>query len=312
MSASATPETGRLDQASGGIVVFAYSDVGYECLDLLLVRGEAVRLVFTHEDDPKEQRWFRSVAELARRHRVPVRFDEPKRGSDAERAVQALAPDLIFSFYYRRMIPMSVLSAARHGAFNMHGSLLPRFRGKAPVNWAVLHGETRTGVTLHHMVAKPDAGDIVDQEPVAIGPHDTAYDVMKRLVPAARRVLERELDALKAGTAPRRPQDESQATYFSGRKPEDGRIDWRQPARRVVDLVRAVAKPYPGAFADVRGARLTVWSARAAVAGRAGRPGEVLNLKPLIVAAGEGAVELTETEWAAGDTASLKPGEVLG
>ena len=306
MSGSATPET-----SPGGIVVFAYSDIGYECLDLLIARGENVRVVFTHEDDPGETRWFRSVAELARRHGIPVRTDEPKRDSDGARLIAALAPDLIFSFYYRRMIPTAVLACARRGAFNMHGSLLPRYRGKAPANWAVLHGETQTGVTLHHMIARPDAGDIVDQETVPIGPEDTAFDVMKRMVPATRVVLARQIEALKVGTAPRRAQDEGEATYFGGRRPEDGRIDWHQPARRIVDLVRAVARPYPGAFTGQGENRVLVWKARLAGEKQgATRPGEILSIRPLVVAAAAGAVELAETEGPGIST--LKPGDILG
>ena len=307
MSAPRTPES-----AAGGIIVFAYSDIGYECLDLLIRRGEAVRVVFTHEDDPGESRWFRSVAELAQRHGIAVRFDEPSLGSEADRLIATLAPDLIFSFYYRRMIPTAVLAAAKRGAFNMHGSLLPKYRGKAPVNWAVLHGERETGVTLHHMVARADAGDIVDQEAVPIGPDDTAYDVMRRLVPAARRLLDRQLAALKAGTAPRRPQDEAQATRFGGRRPEDGRIDWTQPAARIVNLVRAVAKPYPGAFSTLNGRRLLVWKARAAGGANPGRPGEVLSATPLRIRAGDGALELIESEWADPGTPRLQPGDILG
>ena len=307
MSAPRTPES-----AAGGIIVFAYSDIGYECLDLLIRRGEAVRVVFTHEDDPGESRWFRSVAELAQRHGIAVRFDEPSLGSEADRLIATLAPDLIFSFYYRRMIPTAVLAAAKRGAFNMHGSLLPKYRGKAPVNWAVLQGERETGVTLHHMVARADAGDIVDQEAVPIGPDDTAYDVMRRLVPAARRLLDRQLAALKAGTAPRRPQDEARATRFGGRRPEDGRIDWTQPAARIVNLVRAVAKPYPGAFSTLNGRRLLVWKARAAGGANPGRPGEVLSATPLRIRAGDGALELIESEWADPGTPRLQPGDILG
>ncbi|MBV8536187.1 MAG: formyltransferase [Alphaproteobacteria bacterium] len=299
--------------SAGGIIVFAYSDIGYECLDLLIARGEAVRAVFTHQDDPGETRWFRSVADLAQRHGIPVRFDDPAVGSEADRLIATLAPDLIFSFYYRRVIPTAVLAAARRGAFNMHGSLLPRYRGKAPVNWAVLHGERETGVTLHHMVARPDAGDVVDQEPVPIGPEETAFDVMRNLVPAAWRLLERQLAALKAGTAPRRRQDEALASKFGGRRPEDGRIDWTQPAARIVDLVRAVARPYPGAFSELEGRRLMVWKARAVDAGTtAGRPGEVMSAAPLRIRAGDGAVELVESEWTDSGSPRLQPGDILG
>jgi methionyl-tRNA formyltransferase len=296
----------------GGIVVFAYSDIGYECLDALIERGENIRCVFTHEDDPGETRWFRSVAELARQYNLPVRVDEPKPDNDAARFIAALAPDLIFSFYYRRMIPTAVLRTARLGAFNMHGSLLPHYRGKAPVNWAVLHGETRIGVTLHHMVARPDAGDMVDQDGVAVAPNETAFEIMQRLVPVARAVLTRQLDALKTGAAPRHAQDDAQATYFSGRRPEDGRIDWRQPATAIHNLVRAVAPPYPGAFADSAGRKLMVWRTRLAAGN--GAPGTVLSAAPLIVAAGEGALEILDSAGAdpVAPQIILKPGDVLG
>lgn len=273
-----------------GIVVFAYSEVGWACLDELLVRGHDVRLVCTHADDPGENKWFRSVAERAKQAGIETTILEAKDGPWLETRVAELAPDLILSAYYRRMIPMRVLDLAKRGAFNMHGSLLPKYRGRAPANWAILHGETRIGVTLHHMVKRADAGDIVDREPVEIGPEETTADVTVKCVAAARAVLGRQIDALLAGTAPREPQDESQATYFGGRKPEDGRIDWTKPAQSVVNLVRAVSEPYPGAFSDVEGKRLYVWKAR--VVERHGFPGAVLSVDPPVIAAGDRAVEL--------------------
>ncbi|MCM0021813.1 MAG: hypothetical protein NBV67_17620, partial [Tagaea sp.] len=158
-----------------------------------------------------------------------------------------------------------------------------------------LQGETRIGVTLHHMVKRADAGDIVDREPVEIGPEETTADVTVKCVAASRLVLGRRIDALLAGTAPREPQDESQATYFGGRKPEDGRIDWTRPAQDIVNLVRAVSEPYPGAFSDADGKRLFVWRARA-VAGE-GAPGTVLSAEPPMIAAGKGAVALLRWQW---------------
>ncbi|MBI3507325.1 MAG: formyltransferase [Proteobacteria bacterium] len=274
-----------------GIVLFGYSDVGYVCLDLLLAQKRDVRLVVTHEDDPAEAKWFRSVAQRARAAGVETLTAEIKDGPAVEDRIAAIAPDLIVSCYYRRMIPSRVLAYAKRGAVNMHGSLLPRYRGRAPVNWAVLNGETEVGVTLHHMVKRADAGDIVDAQAVPVGAEETAYEAMTKVVDAARAVLARQIDGLLAGTAPRIVQDESQATYFGGRKPEDGRIDWTWPAARIVNLVRAVAEPYPGAFADADTRRLFVWRARP-VAG-AGLPGTILSAGPRpVVAAGEGAVEL--------------------
>ena len=169
------------------------------------------------------------------------------------------APDLIFSFYFRGILPEDLLRIPRLGAFNIHGSLLPAYRGRAPVNWAVLNGETRTGATLHVMTARADAGDIVDREPVPIGPDDAAIDVQRRVTEAAVRVLLRRLPELESGTAPRTPQDAAAATVFGRRTPEDGRIRWTKPAKQVHDLVRAVTHPYPGAFTDIFGKRTFIW-----------------------------------------------------
>lgn len=243
-------------------VVFAYQDVGYACLEVLLGLGAEVAAVFTHADDPCERIWFRSVRELAERHRVPVfepeRFDD---GAWFER-LRGWAPDFLFSFYYRRLLPTAVLETARRGAFNLHGSLLPRYRGRCPVNWVLIHGETETGVTLHHMVAKPDAGDIVAQRRVPIGDDDTAHSLYGKLTAAAAELMREVYPRLVAGTAPRRPQDAAQASYFGGRRPADGRIDWSWGARRIYNLVRAVTHPYPGAFTHWHGRPLLLWWAR--------------------------------------------------
>jgi methionyl-tRNA formyltransferase len=294
------------------ILVFAYHDVGYECLDALIQNDEYVLAVITHKDDPNEEIWFRSVAGLAKKYGIPVHTPESVNTPDWIERIRSWAPDLILSFYYRSMINEEILKVPRLGAFNMHGSLLPKYRGRAPINWAVLHGERSTGVTLHHMVRQADAGDIVDQEAVPIGPEDTARDVFDKCVAAARLVLERRIDALTAGAAPRRKQDETQATYFSGRKPEDGRIDWTQSAENIHNLVRAVTQPYPGAFTEVDGKKLFIWWAKP-VPGPGGTPGHIVSTDPLIVATGSGDLELINWEWEdEEDTRELNKGQVLG
>ena len=229
-------------------VVFGYHDVGVRCLGALLEAGVNVPLVITHGDDPRERIWFASVAALARAKGIETLLD-PEPAALLQR-VRAVAPDFIFSFYYRRMLPPEVLALAKRGAYNMHGSLLPKYRGRAPVNWAVLHGETQTGATLHEMVAKPDAGRIVDQTSVPIGPDDTAAEVFARVTDAAETVMRRSIGALLAGTARLRQNELAKGSYFGGRRPEDGRIDWMKSARDIHNLVRAVAPPYPGAFCD--------------------------------------------------------------
>lgn len=298
------------------ILFFGYSEAGYECLSLLLSRGDNVVALFTHEDNPGEKIWFKTPALAARERSVPVHTPEKITTPDWIERITALKPDLILSAYYRNMISTRILGLAPLGAFNMHGSLLPKYRGRAPINWAVLHGEPRIGMTLHRMVRAPDAGAIVDQEGVEIGPRDTAEQAFRKALPLARRILERQIDALLAGTARETPQDESQATYFGGRKPEDGRIDWTQSSLGIFNLIRAVTDPFPGAFADLSGGRLMVWWAEpgsAAAAGRSGRPGEVLSTAPLVVATGDGALELTRTEWRGeGGRPALEIGRTLG
>jgi methionyl-tRNA formyltransferase len=229
-------------------VVFAYHDVGVRCLRALLEAGVRVPLVVTHRDDPAEGRWFGSVAALSRSRGIET-LEDPD-AAEVQRRLQSLQPDFIFSFYYRRMLPVEWLAAAKRGGYNMHGSLLPKYRGRSPVNWAVLHGERETGATLHEMTAKPDAGRIVDQERVPIGADDSAIEVMRRVTDAAEALLRRSIAPLRAGTARLREQDLAAGSYFGGRKPEDGRIDWSKSAREIHNLVRAVAPPYPGAFTD--------------------------------------------------------------
>ena len=228
-------------------VVFAYSNVGARCLRVLRAHDVDVKLVVTHADNPRETLWFERVADVAAGLGIPVVKPADPNTPEFIAEIAALQPDFIFSFYYRQMLSTALLALAPHGAFNMHGSLLPKFRGRAPVNWAVLHGARETGATLHVMAAKPDAGDIVDQTAVPILPDDTARQVFDKVCVAAEITLDRVLPALLAGTAPRIPMDLQAGSYYGARQPEDGRIDWMQDAQRVHNLVRAVAPPYPGA-----------------------------------------------------------------
>ena len=243
-------------------VVFAYHDVGVRCLATLLAHGMDVKLVVTHQDNPAEQIWFASVAELARTNDLEV--IAPKRADDPNLLVRLrqLAPDFLFSFYYRHMLAPELLGTARRGALNMHGSLLPKYRGRVPVNWAILRGERQTGASLHYMLAKPDAGDLVDQMAIPIHPDDNALAVFRKLTVAAELVLDRSLPALVDGTAARRPLDLAQGSYFGARSAADGRIDWNASAQQVHDLVRAVAPPYPGAFTSLGGRSLRILQTR--------------------------------------------------
>lgn len=279
------------------ILFLGYSEVGYACLDLLIERGDNVIGLITHEDAPGETIWFKTPAIAARQLSIPVFTPESINTPEWIERITAMQPDLILSVYYRQMIGQAVLDIPTLGAFNMHGSLLPKFRGRAPINWAVLHGESRIGMTLHRMVRRADAGAIVDAEGVEISPCDTAEQAFRKVLPCARTVLARQIDALLSGTATETPQIESEATYFGGRTPEDGRIDWSRSSLEIFNLIRAVTDPYPGAFTDHGGARLMVWWAEPAAPDHSGQPGEILSIDPLVVTTGDGALVLTRTEW---------------
>ena len=239
-------------------VVFAYSEVGVRCVRELLAQGVRIPLLFSHADDPNENQWFGSVQQLAAEHGLNIVTPDSPNTAEWFARGAAIKPDFIFSFYYRYMLDKAWLAMPRLGALNIHGSLLPKYRGRAPVHWAIIHGESMTGASLHYMVEKPDAGALVDQEAVPILENDTALKVSIKVAEAAQIALRRSLPKLMAGTAASKPLDLTAGSYFGRRRPEDGRIDWRCSARAVHDLVRAVAPPFPGAFTDINGCRLAI------------------------------------------------------
>jgi methionyl-tRNA formyltransferase len=243
-------------------VVFAYSEVGVRCVRELLAQGIAISILFTHADDPHESQWFGSVKQLAETHGLRVETPDDPNAIEWIAEGRRARPDFVFSFYYRHLLNAAWLALPRRGALNMHGSLLPKYRGRAPVHWAIIHGETVTGASLHYMVEKPDAGALVDQQSVAILENDTALAVSMKVAEAAQRVLERSVPKLIAGTAAARAMDLTQGSYFGRRRPEDGRIDWRGRAQEIHNLVRAVAPPFPGAFTEVNGCRLLILETR--------------------------------------------------
>ncbi len=243
-------------------VVFAYHNVGVRCIKALLAAGIEIKLVVTHEDNPNENIWFGSVAQLAADYEIPCITPDNPNTPEVEAQITALNVDFLFSFYYRNMLKAPLLSAAKQGAFNMHGSLLPQYRGRVPINWAIIKGETETGATLHVMNIKPDNGPIVAQQAVPIFPDDTAQEVFEKVTVAAELCLSAALPRLIAGKTDFTQQDLSQGAYYGGRTAKDGQINWQQNAKDIHNLVRAVTVPYPGAFSDIDGKRLIIWRTR--------------------------------------------------
>lgn len=309
----------------GRWVLFAYHTMGARVLAALLDDGHRVPLVVTHEDDPGEGGWFESVAGVARARGVPVLAPASPADAGLVDRVRALAPDVVLSVWYRRLLGRGLLAAPRLAALNLHGSLLPAYRGRAPLNWVLVNGERRTGVTLHHMTEEADAGDIVAQTAVDIEPEDTALTLYDRMVAAGVRLVLDWAPGVLAGTAPRRPQDHAGATVVGRRRPEDGRVAWEWPAVRIANMVRAVTHPFPGAFVGEGAARLYLWWAAAeGPAPGPVRPGTVLGIEDghgVRVATGDGILRLVRVQVAgrAEETAEvwarragLRPGDALG
>jgi len=243
------------------VVLLGYHNMGCRALKVLRELGVQVPAVFTHRDSAGENIWFQSLGQMAKEQGIAVYYPEDINQDKWVRLIEELAPELILSCYFRQMVKERILSIPPKGAVNLHGSLLPKYRGRCPVNWQLVHGETMSGVTLHYMVKKADAGDIIAQERVEIAPRDTAQSLFSKLEDAAERVLRQYIPKLLDGTAPRIPQDHSKATYFGGRRPEDGKIDWSQDAQSIYNLIRAVTWPYPGAFCELEGRKLFIWDA---------------------------------------------------
>jgi UDP-4-amino-4-deoxy-L-arabinose formyltransferase / UDP-glucuronic acid dehydrogenase (UDP-4-keto-hexauronic acid decarboxylating) len=273
-------------------VVLAYHNMGCIGLESLLKNGFEIAAVFTHKDDPKENQWFRSVAQLAAQHNIPVFAPDDLNHPLWVEKIKAMQPDMLFSFYYRNMIKEPLLEIPKQGCFNLHGSLLPKYRGRAPINWVLVNGETETGVTLHHMTLKPDDGDIVAQSKIVISNDDTAQTLNEKLVSLAGEMLNQCLPQLKNSNAPRISQNHSQATYFSGRKPDDGEIHWNKSANEIRNLVRAVTQPYPGAFTFAGNRKLLIWQTTILDVQSKSPAGTILTTNPLVIACGERALQI--------------------
>ena len=273
-------------------VVLAYHNIGCVGIEELLAANVEIQAVFTHQDNPNENIWFRSVAELAARKNLPVYSPEDINHPLWVSRIKAMQPDVIFSFYYRNMVKQEILDIPSMGCLNLHGSLLPKYRGRVPLNWAIVNGEKSTGVTLHYMTKRADAGDIVAQRAIDIDEFDTAKDLHLKAADAARAMLKETLPAIIDGTAPRIPQDEAQATKFGGRKPADGLIDWTKSADEIRNLVRAVTMPYPGAFSYYAAKKYIFWEVSKAENTLNAKPGTIISTDPLIVAAGKDAIKV--------------------
>ncbi len=280
-------------------VAFAYHNMGIASLKALKGEGFDIRAIISHDDDPEENCWFGSVVGWAQENGVPVHCPADVNSPEWVEKIQAISPDVIFSFYYRNLLGDAMLSIPSAGAYNLHGSLLPAYRGRCPVNWVLVNGETTTGVTLHHMVKAADAGDIVGQREIPIGADDTALTLYNKLCGGAQGLLAEVLPLIKNGTAPRIPQDLKGGSYFGGRRPEDGKIGWHWPTSMIYNLIRAVTDPYPGAFTSLPGGeKMLIWWGRPERQDRTGLAQGEMEIEEgaVFVGSGDGRVRLLDIQ----------------
>jgi methionyl-tRNA formyltransferase len=250
-------EDGRIN-----VALLCAGEIGYRCLQRVL-ESRAARLasVLSYCVEPPQEGFLEKILELARSRDVPA-HDAASIGQEQFRATLAGQDlDYIIAVKWRTMIPQSIVETARGGLIVFHASMLPKYRGFAPVNWPLINDERETGVTMFYAAEEMDAGDIIEQRPRAITDEDDAGTLDAWLNETVEMMLEENLPKLAAGTAPRVAQDHTQATYAIWRAPEDGRIDWSQPTRTVFNLIRGLTSPYPGAFSMLEGRKLFIWSA---------------------------------------------------
>ena len=273
-------------------VVFAYHDIGCTGIRALAEAGFAIEAIFTHADNAAENHFFGSVARTAAQLGIPVYAPDDANHPLWVDRIKGMKPEVIFSFHYRHMLNEEILNCAEQGAFNLHASLLPKYRGRAPLNWVLVNGEEETGITLHRMVKRADAGAIIAQQKVAIAAEDNALTLHHKLCEGTKQLLSHALPTILAGDFTEQAQDESQATYVGRRTPEDGRIDWQQTVQTTHNLVRAVTDPWPGAFSYVGAGKFIVWQSKMRFDLPAAKPGTVQSVSPFVVACANGALEI--------------------
>jgi methionyl-tRNA formyltransferase len=278
---------------------------GLQALRALVERGVAIEAVVSLRPEAAASRsGHGEYRTLCRRLGLRLHEVDSINDADSIELLRGLDLDLAFVIGWTELLRPAVLSLARVGMIGAHASLLPRDRGRAPINWALIRGERQTGNTLFWLTAGVDAGDVIDQVPIPITPYDTCASLYRRVAEANRDMILRAMPALLAGERPGRPQETSSAAPLPKRRPEDGRLDWTRSSDEVYDFVRALTRPYPGAFTGTGPDRLTIWRCACLpiAAGVGARPGEVLGpvVSPTgqacgqLVACGRGAIVLLE------------------
>lgn len=244
------------------IIFVGGRDRGYECVKMLHKKKRTPLHIFCMpEDDHEKIKFFPKIIQLAKDKKIPITSTKSIKNAQSLHIIKGINPDLIIVMGWRTLIPKEIISIPIYGTVGAHESLLPKYRGFAPVNWAVINGEKETGVTLFHLAQGVDSGDIIDQKVVKIGLNDTAWDVYKKTAKASLEILENYLKNLQNGTVKTRKQNQKDATYTAARTPEDGLISWSWNTEKIYNLIRGLSSPYPGAFTFYKNQKIIIQKA---------------------------------------------------
>lgn len=242
------------------VVFLGNHTVGVRSMNVIRRLAE-LKAVVAHPEDPEDGVVYESVYNTASSVGIPT-IRSAGKNKELPAFIAEQEPDLIWITDYRYLLPSEILPLAKIGAINLHPSLLPTYRGRAPINWAILNGESSLGLTAHFVDEGMDTGDIITQESYQLAQHEDVGDALDKLYPLYEAITEKVLLNAQSSNIPRTPQDHTAATDYPRRKPEDGHIDWEQSANDIWNLIRAVAKPYPGAFSHSNDSLVKIWHAK--------------------------------------------------
>ena len=251
------------------IVFFGATELGFECCEKLIKNKQEITGIFTIPQEfeisyspnrPVKNYLFKDFKQLGKDCNIPT-ITVTHKLKNYKKELEAMKPDLIVVAGWYYMVPRLIRDTAEKGCVALHASLLPKYRGNAPLVWAMINGEKETGVTLFYLEDEVDSGDIVGQIRFRIEDNDTIRELIDKVKNASIELLDKYIPLIEKGTFPRIPQNNTEATYFPNRTPEDGLINWDWDVKKIHNFIKAQTKPYPGAFTIINGKKITIWNA---------------------------------------------------
>lgn len=295
------------------IFLFLGSRRGYAVLKKLIEIKANICGILCLIEDPHEEQFHPRIHELSKQNNIPIFFSDTVKPSGYEDLLKELNPEIVFAIGWRYLISKSAYSVPARGTLIIHDSLLPAYRGFAPMKWAIINGEKKTGVTLFYIADGVDSGPIVDQLETEILMEDTAQTIDEKIISLYEKIIVKNLELLEKGTAKSIPQDETRATYTCKRTPADGKINWHDPAEKIYNLIRGLTHPFPGAYTFLNGKKLLIWKAKLPTQKDhyvGNIPGRFIGKKQglIEVLTGQGVLQLAEVQY---ENEDILPAEKL-